>query len=198
MIDNFSLFPREFVEGEFYYIQIMERKKDNSGKSWLNKGNSCRILKSYSIYSKEQLVKYMPSIVEFCTKFRARAMIHPARRKAFDITSQMIVMLGEHMLSNKHNIARLYDSACGMNAGTQRKWIIDIDTKDFDEFRKIQVRLENTLWDISSRAWNTNYSIYNLPTVHGFHIITKPFDTREYPFTWGIHKNNPTLLYCDL
>jgi len=191
MIDNFKNFPWEFKKWEFYYVQIIERAKDNPHKKWLNGWNSCRVLKSYSISSQSELNKRIPLIKEYCEKYKARCYIHPSRRSNIDIAHQMVIMLWEYLLKNNHNLSRLFDSACWINTWVEKMWIIDIDKKDFTFVDNIV----NTIID-----WSLNkkeLKIYCLSTVNWFHIITTPFDVRILNGfnDFEIKKNNPTLLY---
>ena len=191
IVNNFETFPRERKTGEFYFVQIIERAKDNPDKKWLNGGNSCRVLKSYSISSLPELTKRTPIIKEYCEKYNARCYIHPARRSEYTIACTMVQMLWEYLTKHNHNLSRLYDSACGHDTGVERLWIIDIDDKDIvidDIMNPILVR---SLWKKEIRRWVN-------PTLNGYHIITTPFDLRILDWKYDIHKNNPTLLYCNI
>lgn len=193
-INNFELFPREFKTWEFYFVQILERAKDNPDKSWLNGGNSCRVLKSYSISSQAELTKRIPIIKEYCIKYKAICYIHPARRNEKSIAYEMVIMLWEFLKKSNHNLSRLYDSACGHNTWVERLRIIDIDTKDNKVYHNILKKIEDWSVDIGNKV-----RIYTLPTVNRVHIISTPFDSRIIEEYWlDIHKNNPTLLYCNL
>lgn len=191
-INNFELFPRKFKTWEFYFVQVIERAKDNPDKPWLNWGNSCRVLKSYSISSLPELTKRTPIIKEYCLKYKARCYIHPARRDNKSIAYEMIIMLWEFLKKSNHNLSRLYDSACWHNWWVEKLRIIDVDYKNE---KTLRILLESiNIWS----AWvdKDMSSMYILPTVDGVHIITPPFDTRIIEW-YDIHKNNPTLLYCN-
>lgn len=187
MIDNFAHFPWEFAAGEFYYIQVIQRDKDNPWVTGLNGGNSCRIIKSYSVYNEDQLIKYETKAKAVAELHNARVYMHPARRADKDIASLMIIMLGEYLRHSKHSLSRIYESACWTDKGVERRWIIDIDTKDQDELVKVRKAVD------ASKPCHWNH--YLLETIHGRHLITKPFDTRWFDFPRTIQKNNPTLLY---
>lgn len=188
-VNNFDSFPREFKQWEFYFVQIIERHKDNPEKSWLNWWNSCRVLKSYTVSSQSELDKRIPLLKEYCKKYKARCYIHPARRNNQSVAYDMIIMLWEYLKKNNHNLGRIFDSACWHNSWVERLWIIDIDTKEYEPVQCIQTIINE--W--AEWVWKEMNS-YILPTLNWCHIITTPFDTRILSWV-DIHKNNPTLLY---
>lgn len=183
------MFPWEFKSWEFYFIQVIERHKDNPDKSWLNGWNSCRVVKSFSIRNQDQLDKYRERIIEYSSTHNARVYIHPSRRSNNVIATMMIKMLSEYLLESKHSLHRLYESACGTSKGVTKLWIIDCDWINMDEVNLVCDHIN------SYNPWRSVE--YVLPTVNGFHIITKPFDCIEFSkkYSHEIHKNNPTLLY---
>lgn len=191
IVDNFKKFPREFKNWEFYFVQVIERHKDNPDKKWLNWWNSCRVLKSYTISTHAELDKRIPILKEYCQKYKARCYIHPARRSNQSVAYDMIIMLWEHLKKHNHNLSRLFDSACWHNSWVERLWIIDIDTTNIEAVESIKHIIDER-WE---GIWKTIYS-YVLPTVNWYHLITTPFDTRILSWV-DIHKNNPTLLYCN-
>jgi hypothetical protein len=78
-----------------------------------------------------------------------------------------------------------------------KKWIVDVDSNE---------EICNTYIDIINRIRpSTQYKIIcKLKTKNGFHIITRPFDIKEFTENRigmgltpvDIHKDNPTILYC--
>lgn len=193
IVDNFDKFPRERKTGEFYFVQIIERAKDNPEKKWLNGWNSARVLKSYSIGSQAELDKRIPIIKEYCEKYNARCYMHPARRSQSSIAQQMVIMLWEYMLHSRHRLERIYESACWTNTWVERLWIIDIDTKDMEEVNRIRRKIVERFFD--NKEWRHFY----LPTLNWYHIITTSFNPQILEWEWlDIHKNNPTLLYCNI
>lgn len=188
IIDNFDKFPWNFKQWEFYYVQVILRGKDHPDKIGVNGTNSARAVRSYSIYNDDMLVKYRRNIIEVAEAYGARAYIHPARRDRKKIVMEMIAMCTDHLLHDKHTPNAIYDSACGHNKWVERIWVVDVDDKD-------EVKLQAMIDEINAIK-PTNTVQYTLPTKSGFHIITKPFDIRDFKHEGiDIHKNNPTLLY---
>lgn len=189
-VDNFNSFPREFKQWEFYFVQVIERYKDNPEKFWLNWGNSCRVLKSYTISSEPELNKRIPLLKEYCQKYKARCYIHHTRRDQRSVAYDMIIMLWEFLKKNNHNLSRLFDSACGHNIWVKRQWLIDVDTKDEIEIHNIVNKIKQRSNEV--KPW---LKLFILWTLNWVHIITDPFDLRILDWKYDIHKNNPTLLY---
>jgi len=74
MINNIEIikpFLKFHNEHDFYFIQVLQRSKDNPE---LGKNN--RLIKPYYIYSIEQLDKFFPEMVTLAKSFNARIMIH--------------------------------------------------------------------------------------------------------------------------
>lgn len=76
-VDNFDRICKilEFnKKDEFYFLQIIQRKKDGNVTDTGN--NGYRTIKTYYIYSVEQLRKKKDKIKELCLKNNARAYIN--------------------------------------------------------------------------------------------------------------------------
>lgn len=190
MINNFdqikSLLKFE-NEHEFYFVQILQRKKEHPE---LGKNN--RLIKAYYICSIEKLDKYTEEIIGLCEKFNARAYIHLNRRNSKQIAFEMMELLATNLKLNQFNfLDKLYNSVCGHHHSDKDKtWIIDIDEKGFDTSK-----LAIQLYDIEPVG---KKFIAEIPTKNGYHLITKPFNRKtfgeKYPGI-DIHTNNPTILY---
>lgn len=110
MIDNLELIKpllhRE-SDDEFYFIQIIARKKDIAGMQ----GNN-RVIKDYYVYSAEYLDKVYPEIQKLCKQFKARAYIRLSRRSSHDIATDLIVLLGEAFKNNNfQHLRKIYSTA---------------------------------------------------------------------------------------
>lgn len=189
MINNFDIFPREFKDGEFYFIQLIKRSKDNPWVRWINGNNHARCIKTYSIYTKEDLEKRKQEMIDIATVCNARIYIHPARRNKEEIWKLMALLIWEHIYTWKHWLSWLYNHACWLSKWVERLWVVDLD------------------WDVD-KNWISNAIdlfrptgfkvLYELPTKNGYHLITKPFDLESFKKIYkGIdtHKNNPTILF---
>ena len=80
MVDNFALI-RNFMKFEdpdqFYFLQIIQRKKDGPGPngSVLGTNNTSRSIKTYCITSKEMLDRIEIEVKHLCEYFNARAYL---------------------------------------------------------------------------------------------------------------------------
>lgn len=75
-INNFKIISDQFIfnnKNDFYYVQLIKRKKDGHN---INGNNRTRLIKSYCIKSKEDLLKREDEIIKLSNLFDARAYIH--------------------------------------------------------------------------------------------------------------------------
>ena len=193
-------------EDDFYHLQILKRKKDCAEHDRA-KNNNARCIKTYYIKNKEYLLSKEKEIISLCELFTARAYIN-LNKKSFKKASILAVAeITNRIIQNQEEyVYRAYESVVGdskVNVG-EKRWIIDIDTKDEDILGK-------TLWEIcrseSQYLVHENETgkfyanvITKIPTVNGYHIITHPFNLKQIePFRcihpFDVQKNNPTLLY---
>lgn len=180
-VDNFEQF-KEFMnftnQGDFYWINVIKRRKENPSLS-----KSEKIIKTYNIYSKEHLFEVRDSIIEYCELNNARAYIHINKRNDKKVALRTLSLIAENIAAENYNIKRCYDSVCGQyNSDENKKWIIDIDTFELDKYKWINVCLE---------------VITIFPTLNGYHYIVKPFNKQEHKELTNedIHKDNATLLH---
>lgn len=184
-------------ENEFYVVQILHRGKD--GKTQFepdDKKISVQTIKTYYISSPEYLEYKMKEIRVLCDVFNARAYINLNKKSWKQINLKSLELLARSISNEEyHNLKSLIDTACGQTGACDKNssWIVDIDTKDMNEVHKIE--------DCINKC-SSNYDINTIdiiPTLHGYHIISHPFNPMEfrklYPENLDIHKNSPTLLY---
>lgn len=201
LVDNFNLF-REILEfnneDEFYFVQILIRGKDGHNEPGVNGNNKNRLYKFYTIRSIDDLNKKEFEIKSICKALNARAYIHPVKRSFSEVADQVLRITTDMYLSGKNIIGLkgAYSSACGKSfINNDKKFIIDLDGKNVDKIVEILNYVE--IWcDPKAEA----KFLYKVPTAHGVHLITKPFNTaafkEKYPDV-DVHKNNPTLLYFE-
>jgi hypothetical protein len=177
-------------EGDFYMLYVLKRKKDQP-EGERDNHQSVRTLRSYCINSIEQLEKKYDEIQLLCETFKARAYIHVQKQNHKDVSLNMMVALAQRIQDGNHQQQSLFDSVVGQLKTYEKRWIVDIDTKDFDYVKNIHDFI-NTL---QPRGHKTEAVI---PTKNGCHLITSRFDTiefkKQFPDT-DIQKKNPTLLY---
>ena len=208
IVDNFEQIKQLLTfksEDEFYHLQILKRKKD-CPEHEKGRNNNARCIKTYYIQNVEYLESKKEEIIGLCKMFNARAYIN-LNTKSFTKTGfELNVQLGIRLQAKQFNhMYRLYETVIGgseVNVG-EKRWIIDIDTKDLNEVIDTQLAIErcqSSQGTISDTRWDNLVDL--IPTVNGYHIITHPFNLKQIePFKalhpFDIQKNNPTLLYFD-
>ena len=193
MIDNLELIKPLLNfenEGDFYMLWIFKRKKDQT----TDKANhqSARTIKTYCIDNIEYLERYYDEIKQLCEIFKARAYIHIQKQNHSDVSLNMMIALAQRIQSGNHRQMGLFDSVVGQIKTQEKRWVVDIDTKDPATILKIKGVIDNVCSPAGVKT------IQLIPTKDGFHYITNRFDTNtfneQYPDV-DIKKKNPTLLY---
>lgn len=194
MIDNLELIKDLLNfenEGDFYMLYVFKRKKDQP-EGEKDNHQSVRTIRSYCIRSIEQLDKRYEEIKMLCEVFKARAYIHIQKQNHKDVSLNMLVALAERIRSEQHEQQNLFDSIVGQLKTQEKRWIVDIDTKDPATVLKIKGVIDNVCKPEGVKT------IELIPTKNGFHYITKKFDVMEFKKHYpdiDIQKKNPTLLY---
>ena len=80
IVDNFDQILEFNDPNEFYFLQIVQRKKDGCVTDTGN--NGYRTVKTYYIFSREQLERKRAKITELCQSNHARAYITLNKRNA--------------------------------------------------------------------------------------------------------------------
>ena len=177
-------------EGDFYMLYVLKRKKDQT----TDKSNhqSVRTIKSYCIDSIEYLEKRYDEIQQLCEMFKARAYIHIQKQNHKDVALEMIPQIVKRIQSGQINQKHVFDSVVGQLKTYEKRWIVDIDTKNPVAIMKIQEYVDQC------RPEGKNKIEAVIPTKNGVHLITKRFDVMEFQKRYpeiDIQKKNPTLLY---
>lgn len=209
MIDNFEHISRLLTfhsEDEFYFVQILQRKKDNKNISGSN--NSNRLICAYYITSVEQLFTYKNEMITLADAFNARIGIN-LNKRSFEKTALNTLKKIAEQIHNRdyYNVRRAYNTACGIhNAVDDKLWILDVDVNS------LHLSYKNNSYMIidcvnSSRPYDKDKFIAHIPSKNGYHIITRDFHVYDfnqamytkyginYSDILEIHKNNPTNLY---
>jgi len=197
IIDNFeqikSLLSFDSSDS-FYFLVILKRKKDNPECPKLS---NSKTIKSYYISNLDYLDSKREEIIQLCELNNARAYINFNQKSYEKVGLNLLKVIADRILNKQFNdIYKAYNTVCGgstVNIG-EKRWIIDIDTKDLNVVVDTQIEIEKCQ---SSQDFNV---IALIPTVNGYHIITHPFNLKQiepfmrlYPF--DVQKNNPSLLY---
>jgi len=189
-------------KGEFYMLQILHRSKD--GKTPYEpegKTLSQQIIKTYYVSSPEYLDYKMAEIRDLCEMFNARAYINLNKKSWKQISLASLKLLagiisdGETNPDGFRSVKSVIDSACGQTGACDKNktWVVDVDTKDELELNTIKRAIA------VCEPKDTEKIVATLPTLHGYHIITRPFNKQTfkvlYPNDLEIKDNNPTLLF---
>jgi hypothetical protein len=193
MIDNIELI-KELLnfqnEGDFYYCLILKRKKDQP-EGERDNHQSVRTIKTYCIENIEYLEKRYDEIKQLCEMFKARAYIHVQKQNHKDVSLNMMVALAQRIQDGSHVQKNLFDSVVGQLKTYEKRWIVDLDTKDEDEV----LRMTKVI-NVTRPEGDKIEAI--IPTKNGYHFITKRFDVQMFENVYpevDIQKRNPTLLF---
>lgn len=171
---------------DFYFLQIIKRKKDNP-----EIGSNSIVVQTYYVRSVEQLENLMPEIISLCDFHNARACINLNVRSFEKIAFHTLKKISDIIMNRDYkSVMAAYDSVCGeYGAGKNKTWVIDVDTKDEDFIEEVEK-------NINSCPPEGYKIIANIATKNGHHLISLPFDLREFKYPEiDIHKNNPSILY---
>lgn len=211
MVDNFNVI-RGFMKfenpGDFYFLELLQRKKDGN-KVVNGHHNTSRLIKDYYISSIEQYDNLKDEIVEKCNSNNARAYIRLNKRNyktvslAFAEQMLMKVRTSQDFRNPKTEIASIVGQY--HDAGKEKTWIVDIDDISLDDSYVDKVKEVIT----KVEPIGIDKVIATIPTKSGVHLITRRFNLDKFnnimedlhdDMLWGkeipqIHKDNPTVLY---
>jgi len=192
MTDNFehikSILTFENSD-DFYHLQIIKRRKENP-----NMKSHSSVIKEYYISSLDYLDNKRDEIISLCNYNNARACINLNKRSYNKIALNTLKEISDMILKgNPKGARKAYSSACGKYSNDKnKKWILDVDEESVDK---------DMLKFINEECMPEGNKVYEIiKTKNGFHVITKPFDLREFKSRYTeieIKKDNPTILYVD-
>jgi hypothetical protein len=193
MIDNLEVIKPllNFSEkGDFYMLYVFKRKKDQP-EGERDNHQSVRTIKTYCIDSVEHLEKRYDEIKQLCEMFKARAYIHVQKQNHSDVSLDMLALLAERIKNGVKNQKGLFDSVVGQIKTHEKRWVVDVDTKDKKFLRDITMDLME-IQPVGNKIEKV------IKTKNGFHLITGKFNVLEFKKKYPdveIQKKNPTLLY---
>lgn len=193
MIDNFKIISEMLSfksDDEFYFVQILKRKKENR-----ELGSNSYVVKTYYIRSHKHLELHRPEMIELANFHNARVYINLNKRSFEKMAFHCLKKISDIIMNKDYvSISKAYNSVCGLYSEKDDKsWIIDIDEKVNLKYGRELLDHLKSLQPIGEKFINW------IETKNGYHLIVKPFDisqfdNKKYPLE--IHKNNPTILYC--
>ena len=188
-----------FREDVFYYLEILQRKKDNS--------NITKDRKIYQrfITSLKELREILEDIKILCKIYNARAYISLIPKSNEKFTKECLRAFTDKVCSNNYKNTFLIPEKIVLlpQTTTQDKvWILDVDVKDEDYIDDFVRVFEEKL---STRIIET------LDTINGYHVIVDPFNLRHESlidlkddnyrvdkFEFTLRKEALTVLYADI
>lgn len=202
MIDNLEkILPLLSFESEddFYYLQILQRKKENP-----QLGSNSRVIKNYYITSEKHLLNRYDEIKELCTVFNARASLRLNKRSFEKVGFKALENIAHTMQNREYkHLMKSYDRACGLLSNEKtKKWIVDIDKDEV-------IWLEQIINSIQPCDPQGDKIVAQIPSKTGIHLITTPFNVldfkdrfteelKAYQMSYrdiAIQKDNPTNIY---
>lgn len=199
IIEPLLEFPHKDI---FYFVQILQRKKDHKGIRLGGSNNNSRLIKAYYISSLEKLEVQWEEMTKLADLFEARVSINLNPRNYQKATFHCVQKIANQMANGDfYSTHKAYNSVCGdYHSEIDKRWIVDIDKEDMDKRIRIY-EVINFLQSLSDdvKLSEKKYKILaEIPSKTGCHIITQPFNLDSFNKTFSgieIHKNNPTNLY---
>ncbi len=194
MIDNLELIKPLLnfsEEGDFYTLYILKRKKDQPEDERDNH-QSVRTIKTYCIDNIDYLERRYDEIKNLSELFRARVYIHVQKQNHKDVSLEMMMALAQKIKDGQHNQKGLFDSVVGQIKTNEKRWVVDLDTKDNKQIFDVKLTIDGC------QPFGEDKIITEIPTKNGYHLITKRFDVMKFKEKYpeiDIQKKNPTLLY---
>ena len=163
----------------FFHIEIMQRKKEVSN---INKNSN--VVKSYVVKSLDYLeYKLENEIIPICDSLNARAMIDLNPKSLRRVTHAMLRKLSGYIEDDFYEgvISKLFTSCTAATSidkslGIEKYWILDIDTKNPEVFRRVQSTVN--LCEPMDKDENKVKGF--LESKNGFHIFATPFNVQTY------------------
>ena len=200
VVDNWDLIREKLDfsdKDKFYFIELMQRKKDDSSFPANN-----RMVKYYFVYSIEYYNKIEDEVKKLSDCTGARVYILLNRRSYKKCMLNMLADAAKMAIDDNYlHFPNLIPSVVGKYADeSDKKWIVDIDYDEtkYNAINKDDIKSLELFIDSLEPHTVESKIKFRVPTLHGVHLITSPFNyqkfSQEYP-NIDIHKDNPTLLY---
>lgn len=185
----------DFDGKSIYLVWLVLRNKDGNTEAKGNNRN--RTIKSYYFQDMEHFEERENEIIEICKIFNCRAYIclnkKPLENVLFELQDNLTDRLRQMMHGQIIGINGMLDHSV-MKASTKgdKLWIVDIDTLDENIINLIEKDINN------ARSTYSQNVITRIPTAHGVHIVTHPFNIVNTSVGRDIKREGLTLLYAYL
>lgn len=195
MIDNFNTLSPWFDnlnQGDFYFVQIIQRKKECE----INKNSN--IIKNYIFYDKTSFLDAKDEITMMCKTFNARAYFWVNPRNCKQVQIEALKQLANSIECNNFNLYGIINKAIGVRKNNKypKLWILDFDTQEWSIIHKY-------LKIVKKVVENEDFTYISIPTPNGVHILCEGFNVELFKQELvieklpqiDIHKDNCTVLY---
>lgn len=174
---------------EFYFaIELIRRGKDNPDLQAANYH-----FKNYYIYSPDNLFKYETEIKSICDLLKLRAYISVSPKLtmqvALDTTAECARRVALH---DYQKFYRIYESCSGKHCSKFQKWVVDVDNVNIADDVNYIGELENFINNMKSGHHKVVETMFL--TKSGVHLITHPFDKKQFEQEFHLHFGNDTTL----
>ena len=197
MIDNFDIlsgwFDNLIDSRDFFFVQVIQRRKDCKIDTNYN------VIKDYYFFNEETFLSKKEEIITLCKAFNARAYFWINPRNCKEVQYELIRETLKAIEVGAYKLFGNLSTAIGHKRSSNFKpiWILDFDTKDTELITKYL--------DIAMGCKHAGSGLVFglIPTVNGYHALTKGFDLKQFNQQLAIakldsidiHKDNPTVLY---
>ena len=185
---------------KYYVIELMRRGKDNPDMPAANYH-----FKNYYIYSWRDLERYEQEIKDICTLLHLRAYCSVNYKLMSQVALDTLAESARRLAAHDYKkFYAIFESCSGkfIEHGNNL-WIVDIDGyPPTEKLQKIRDIIE-----MCDSGYEKNI-VYEMHTRHGLHLITRPFNIKQYERHYSFHfdsvsrpeikKNHLTLLYENL
>lgn len=197
MIDNFDIlsgwFNNLIDSRDFFFVQVIQRRKDCKIDTNYN------VIKDYYFFNEETFLSKKEEIITLCKAFNARAYFWVNPRNCKEVQYELIRETLKAIEVGAYKLFGNLSKAIGHKRSSNFKpiWILDFDTKDTELITKYL----NIAMECKHAGSSLVFDL--IPTVNGYHALTKGFDLKQFTQQLAIakldsidiHKDNPTVLY---
>lgn len=196
MINNFELISNlirnKAGAGEFYFLQILKRRKDNPDME-----RDMNVIDNFFIKGAEDLERKQKRIIELCDNNNARAYFRLNKRSERKVALQTLRLIAENIAADNYDIKSCYTSCCGQYHSDENKtWVVDLD--GYTEASPLMMAFIDYKCEPIATDVNDGKCIATIPTKNGIHLITKPFRLDKFKLEYpdvDVHKDSNTCLY---